>query len=189
MTESDRCCHAVQDKVWVDAPDVPLGGWEFYTVLADDPDQDTGDADSVLLRDGAAERQRRAAPARAEHRAMTAAAVLVEDVHVRFGDVRALDGIDLDVARGIDARRARPQRRRQDHPDPGAHHPDPARPPGGCSVDGFDVVADADQVRRRIGVTGQYAGLDEFLTGRENLELIGRLTGLGTARPPPGRRR
>ena len=38
-------------------------------------------------------------------------------------------------------------------------------------VDGFDVVADADQVRRRIGVTGQYAGLDEFLTGRENLEL------------------
>jgi catechol 2,3-dioxygenase-like lactoylglutathione lyase family enzyme len=33
---ADRCCHAVQDKVWVDAPDVPLGGWEFYTVLADD---------------------------------------------------------------------------------------------------------------------------------------------------------
>jgi catechol 2,3-dioxygenase-like lactoylglutathione lyase family enzyme len=40
--EADRCCHAVQDKVWVDAPDVPLGGWEFYTVLADDPDQDDG---------------------------------------------------------------------------------------------------------------------------------------------------
>jgi catechol 2,3-dioxygenase-like lactoylglutathione lyase family enzyme len=40
--ESDRCCHAVQDKVWVDAPDVPLGGWEIYTVLADDPAQDTG---------------------------------------------------------------------------------------------------------------------------------------------------
>ena len=37
MTEADRCCHAVQDKVWVDAPDVPLGAWEFYTVLADDP--------------------------------------------------------------------------------------------------------------------------------------------------------
>jgi catechol 2,3-dioxygenase-like lactoylglutathione lyase family enzyme len=36
---SDRCCHAVQDKVWVDAPDVPLGGWEFYVVLADDPAQ------------------------------------------------------------------------------------------------------------------------------------------------------
>jgi catechol 2,3-dioxygenase-like lactoylglutathione lyase family enzyme len=42
FAESDRCCHAVQDKVWIDAPDVPLGGWEFYTVLADDPGQDTG---------------------------------------------------------------------------------------------------------------------------------------------------
>src|SRR5690606_27078568 len=47
--------------------------------------------------------------------------------------------------------------------------------------DGFDVVADADQVRRNIGVTGQYAGLDEFLTGHENLELIGRLSGLGAS--------
>ena len=47
MAESDRCCHAVQDKVWVDAPDVPLGGWEVYTVLADDPDQDGGSGDSV----------------------------------------------------------------------------------------------------------------------------------------------
>jgi catechol 2,3-dioxygenase-like lactoylglutathione lyase family enzyme len=47
MTESDRCCHAVQDKVWVDAPDVPLGAWEVYTVLADDPDQDRGSTDSV----------------------------------------------------------------------------------------------------------------------------------------------
>jgi catechol 2,3-dioxygenase-like lactoylglutathione lyase family enzyme len=36
--QNDRCCHAVQDKVWVDAPDVPLGAWEFYTVLADDPE-------------------------------------------------------------------------------------------------------------------------------------------------------
>jgi hypothetical protein len=44
---SDRCCHAVQDKVWVDAPDVPLGGWEFYTVLADDPGQDTGESTSA----------------------------------------------------------------------------------------------------------------------------------------------
>jgi catechol 2,3-dioxygenase-like lactoylglutathione lyase family enzyme len=45
MTESDRSCHAVQDKVWVDAPDVPLGAWEFYTVLADDLD-DSDDVDS-----------------------------------------------------------------------------------------------------------------------------------------------
>jgi catechol 2,3-dioxygenase-like lactoylglutathione lyase family enzyme len=44
MTESDRCCHAVQDKVWVEAPGVPLGAWEFYTVLADDPSPDAGQA-------------------------------------------------------------------------------------------------------------------------------------------------
>jgi catechol 2,3-dioxygenase-like lactoylglutathione lyase family enzyme len=42
MTESDRCCHAVQDKVWVDAPDVPLGAWEVYTVLGDDPTNGAG---------------------------------------------------------------------------------------------------------------------------------------------------
>ena len=47
VTESDRCCHAVQDKVWVDAPDVPLGAWEFYTVLADDPAQDPSAVQSV----------------------------------------------------------------------------------------------------------------------------------------------
>jgi catechol 2,3-dioxygenase-like lactoylglutathione lyase family enzyme len=35
--EVETCCHAVQDKVWVDAPDVPLGAWEFYAVLADAP--------------------------------------------------------------------------------------------------------------------------------------------------------
>jgi hypothetical protein len=34
----NRCCHAVQDKVWVNVPDVPLGAWEFYTVLDDAPD-------------------------------------------------------------------------------------------------------------------------------------------------------
>ena len=35
--EVDACCHAVQDKAWVEAPDVLLGAWEFYTVLDDDP--------------------------------------------------------------------------------------------------------------------------------------------------------
>lgn len=39
ISEHERCCHAVQDKVWVDAPDVPLNAWEFYTVLADDNTQ------------------------------------------------------------------------------------------------------------------------------------------------------
>jgi catechol 2,3-dioxygenase-like lactoylglutathione lyase family enzyme len=44
MTESDRCCHAVQDKLWVDAPDVPLGAWEVYAVLADDTADDSATA-------------------------------------------------------------------------------------------------------------------------------------------------
>ena len=38
--EVDACCHAVQDKAWVEAPDVPLGAWEFYTVLDDAPASD-----------------------------------------------------------------------------------------------------------------------------------------------------
>jgi len=43
--EVDECCHAVQDKAWVEAPDVPLGAWEFYTVLDDAPaDPATGEA-------------------------------------------------------------------------------------------------------------------------------------------------
>jgi catechol 2,3-dioxygenase-like lactoylglutathione lyase family enzyme len=52
MSEADRCCHAVQDKVWVEAPGVPLGGWEFYTVLADDPEQSADRPASVCCTDG-----------------------------------------------------------------------------------------------------------------------------------------
>jgi extradiol dioxygenase family protein len=44
----DRCCHALQDKVWVNVPDVPLGAWEFYTVLDDDPAASTQDAESAV---------------------------------------------------------------------------------------------------------------------------------------------
>ena len=112
-------------------------------------------------------------------------AVVVEDLHVAYGTTWALDGIDLDVARGSTlgvlghngAGKTTLIRVLTTLVRPNA---------GRVTVDGFDVVADADQVRRRIGVTGQYAGLDEFLTGRENLELVGRLTGLGRARPPTG---
>lgn len=42
-SEQERCCHAVQDKVYVAAPDVPLGQWEFYTVLDDDPEDGVAD--------------------------------------------------------------------------------------------------------------------------------------------------
>ncbi len=118
---------------------------------------------------------------------MTGPAVVVEDLHVAYGTTWALDGVDLDVARGSTlgvlghngAGKTTLIRVLTTLVRPNA---------GRVVVDGFDVVADADQVRRRIGVTGQYAGLDEFLTGRENLELVGRLAGLGRRRPAPSRR-
>jgi ABC-type multidrug transport system ATPase subunit len=54
-----------------------------------------------------------------------------------------------------------------------------ARPDAGqVRVFGCDVVRQARQVRARIGLTGQYAGLDDALNGRDNLVLIGRLAGL-----------
>jgi oleandomycin transport system ATP-binding protein len=49
---------------------------------------------------------------------------------------------------------------------------------GTAQVGGFDVVKDAHKVRQLIGLTGQYAGVDEMLTGTENLVLIGRLLGI-----------
>lgn len=57
------------------------------------------------------------------------------------------------------------------------------RPDGGrAEVAGLDVVRRAASVRAMIGLTGQYAALDELLTGRENLRLIGRLSHLGERR-------
>lgn len=46
---------------------------------------------------------------------------------------------------------------------------------GIARINGFDVVKEVDKVRGLIGLTGQYAALDEYLTGRENLQMIGRL--------------
>jgi ABC-2 type transport system ATP-binding protein len=111
---------------------------------------------------------------------MTSAAVLVEELHVRFGDIHALAGIDLYVAPGATLGVLGHN---------GAGKTTLIRvlttlltPIGGrVLVDGLDVVAKPDLVRTRIGVTGQYAGLDDFLTGRENLELIGALVGLGSS--------
>ncbi|MFB4314847.1 ATP-binding cassette domain-containing protein [Actinomadura sp. 21ATH] len=53
---------------------------------------------------------------------------------------------------------------------------------GSARVGGFDVAREAHQVRQLIGLTGQYAGVDEMLTGTENLVLIGRLLGLSRSR-------
>ena len=72
---------------------------------------------------------------------------------------------------------SRPQRRREIHGGPDAHHP--ARTHRGRAwVGGLDVVAEADDVRFSIGVALQEAGLDENMTGREILATQGRLFGL-----------
>ncbi len=50
---------------------------------------------------------------------------------------------------------------------------------GSAVVAGVDILADPDGVRSRIGLSGQYAAVDEHLTGFENLEMVGRLYGMG----------
>jgi ABC-2 type transport system ATP-binding protein len=52
---------------------------------------------------------------------------------------------------------------------------------GQARVAGFDVLADRHEVRRRISLTGQYAAVDELQTGEENVQMVGRLRGLGAA--------
>ena len=54
---------------------------------------------------------------------------------------------------------------------------------GTAAVNGFDVAAKPDEVRRSISLTGQFAAVDEILTGRENLILIARLRHLNNPRP------
>ena len=108
------------------------------------------------------------------------AAVIAEGVHVRFGGVHALAGVDLVVEAGSTLGVL-------GHNGAGKTTlirvlTTLIRPTvGRVLIDGHDVVAEADLVRSRIGVNGQYAGLDEFLTGRENLELVARLSGLGSS--------
>ncbi|MEW5633412.1 daunorubicin/doxorubicin resistance ABC transporter ATP-binding protein DrrA, partial [Streptomyces hydrogenans] len=60
---------------------------------------------------------------------------------------------------------------------------------GSARVAGLDVVREAAAVRHRIGVTGQFAGVDDRLTGTENLVLVARLLGGGPGRGAPRRRR
>lgn len=104
-------------------------------------------------------------------------AVLVEDVHKSFDDVHALRGISFSAPRGTVLGILGPN---------GAGKttmvkvlstlikPDSGR----ASVAGHDVVDSAPSVRRSIMMTGQYAALDDTLSGRENIELFGRLMGL-----------
>ncbi|MBW3547679.1 MAG: ATP-binding cassette domain-containing protein [Actinobacteria bacterium] len=109
---------------------------------------------------------------------MSAAAVVLENVEKRFGDVVALDGIDLEVRPGTVFALLGPN---------GAGKTTAVRvlttitrpDRGRATVLGYDVVHQSARVRSQIGLAGQYAAVDENLTGRENLRLIGRLTHLG----------
>jgi ABC-2 type transport system ATP-binding protein len=107
-------------------------------------------------------------------------AVLAEGLVKRFGDTEALRGVDFEVPRATVLGLLGPN---------GAGKTTSVRilttllkPDGGRAViDGVDVVARPRDVRARIGLTGQYAAVDERLTGRENLEHVGRLFHLKVA--------
>ncbi|MGW7287035.1 ATP-binding cassette domain-containing protein [Streptomyces sp. NPDC054847] len=104
----------------------------------------------------------------------TTYAVLSEGLEKRFGDVRALRGLDLAVARGTVCAVLGPN---------GAGKTTAVRilatltrpDAGSATVAGQDLRRDPAAVRRRIGVVGQYASVDGDLTGAENLRLFARL--------------
>ncbi len=103
-------------------------------------------------------------------------AITVRGLVKSFGNVRALGGVDLDVATGTVLGLLGPN---------GAGKTTLVRilttllePDGGTGeVVGLDVVRDAARLRQRIGLAGQYAAVDENLTGLENLVMVGRLYG------------
>ena len=105
-------------------------------------------------------------------------AIVVEGLVKHFGETIALDGVDLAVPEGSVLGLLGPN---------GAGKTTVVRilttllraDAGRAQVVGLDVVADADRVRASIGLTGQYAAVDEYLTGFENLEMVGRLYHLG----------
>jgi ABC-type sugar transport system ATPase subunit len=104
-------------------------------------------------------------------------AIMTEGLAKRFGAVQALAGVDLAVSTGEVLGLLGPN---------GAGkttlvrilatllRPDQGR----AQVCGLDVVGQPQAVRRLVGLSGQYAAVDAFLTGRENLRMIGRLAGL-----------
>ncbi|MDP2713146.1 MAG: ATP-binding cassette domain-containing protein [Solirubrobacteraceae bacterium] len=107
-------------------------------------------------------------------------AIRVRGLRKSFGDVVALDGVDLDVPPGTVLGLLGPN---------GAGKTTAVRvmatllrpDAGEISVAGLDVVREAAAVRERIGLAGQYAAIDENLTGLENLVMVGRLYGASRA--------
>ena len=95
-----------------------------------------------------------------------------------YGKVQALRGLDLEVSEGTVTGILGPN---------GAGKTTAVRvfstlvtpDAGEVRVGGYDVVKEADRVRESIGLSGQYAAVDEDLTGFENLDMVGRLYGLG----------
>jgi oleandomycin transport system ATP-binding protein len=107
-------------------------------------------------------------------------AIEADGLTKRFGTTQALAGIDLAVRPGTVLGVLGPN---------GAGKTTAVRilatllraDSGSARVGGYDVVRDAEQVRRTIGLTGQYASVDEDLTGMQNLVMIGQLLDLSTA--------
>jgi oleandomycin transport system ATP-binding protein len=116
------------------------------------------------------------APTTAATTTGTANAIIARGLTKRFGATTAVDGIDLTIAEGTVFGLLGPN---------GAGKTTIVRilatlitpDKGQATVHGYDVATQAHQVRQLIGLTGQYASVDETLTGTENLVLIGRLTG------------
>ena len=104
--------------------------------------------------------------------------IRAEGLEKRYGDVTALAGLDLTVPEGTVLGLLGPN---------GAGKTTAVsilttllEPDGGtATVAGFDVCSDPEEVRKRIGLSGQFAAVDEHLTGYENLDMIGRLYRLG----------
>ncbi|MEU9116072.1 ATP-binding cassette domain-containing protein [Streptomyces sp. NPDC048483] len=108
-------------------------------------------------------------------------AIVVEDLHKTYGTKAALDGLDLTLAHGTVHAVLGPN---------GAGKTTLVRilstllrhDGGRAEVAGYDVLRQPDEVRRRIGLLGQHAAVDEELSGRQNLEMFGRLFHLGARR-------
>jgi ABC-2 type transport system ATP-binding protein len=101
-------------------------------------------------------------------------AILAEGLHKHYGKTHALDGLDLMAEKGTVLGLLGPN---------GAGKTTAVRilttllrpDAGRAEVAGLDVVKHANALRARIGLAGQYAAVDEYLTGYENLEMVGRL--------------